>query len=242
MAKPDIFHEIIECMLNEADSGKYLNVEQEIMDNFFKDFPKNTPDTASSAAPPEGISAFEQIKAEVANCTKCPLHEGRTNTVFGDGDPNADLMFIGEGPGKDEDRQGLPFVGRAGQLLTRMINAMQFQRKEVYIANIVKCRPPNNRNPEPDEAEICMPYLRRQIECIKPKVIVLLGAVPLKYLFNKTGITRIHGQWLELNGIATMPSLHPAYLLRNPPAKKDAWDDLQKVMKIFGKVPPKRKR
>ena len=117
-----------------------------------------------------------------------------------------------------------------------MINAMQFERREVYIANIVKCRPPDNRNPEQDEAELCIPYLKRQIELVNPKVIVLLGAVPLRYILGKVGITKLHGVWHEYNGIKVMPTLHPAYLLRNPPAKKEAWDDLQKVMKVFGKV------
>jgi DNA polymerase len=122
-----------------------------------------------------------------------------------------------------------------------MINAMQFSREEVFIGNIVKCRPPGNRNPEPDEAEQCLPYLKRQIELIRPKVLVLLGAVPLLHLLNKKGITRLHGQWFKYMGIKTMPTLHPAYLLRNPAAKKDAWDDLQKVMKEFGKTPPPKR-
>ena len=158
--------------------------------------------------------------------------------VFGEGNRNADLMFIGEGPGADEDEQGRPFVGRAGQLLTRMIAAMQFDRfKEVYIANIVKCRPPGNRNPEPQEAAACIDYLKRQIELVQPKVIVLLGAVPLFYLMNMKGITRIRGNWLEYHGIQVMPTLHPAYLLRNANHKIYVWQDLQKVMKVFGKSP-----
>ncbi len=178
---------------------------------------------------------FDELEKKAAVCTRCRLHKSRTNPVFGDGDPHAKLMFIGEGPGQDEDAQGIPFVGRAGQLLTKMIGAMQFERKDVYIANIVKCRPPENRAPLDDEAEQCLPYLLRQIELVKPEVIVLLGAVPLKYILGLSGITRIRGNWKEFKGIKVMPTLHPAYLLRNPDAKKDAWEDLQKVMSVFGK-------
>ena len=180
---------------------------------------------------------MDELAVKSAECALCGLHKTRNKSVFGDGDRKAELMFIGEGPGKDEDEQGIPFVGRAGQLLTKMINAMQFTREEVYIANIVKCRPPENRNPSDDEAEKCLPYLNRQIDIIRPKVIVLLGAVPLKYLLGLTGITKIRGSWYEYRGIKIMPTLHPAYLLRNPPAKKEAWEDLQKVMKFFGKKP-----
>ena len=189
------------------------------------------------AAPELDRLSMDELFGTVANCTLCELHQTRTNTVFGDGNRKAELMFIGEGPGRDEDEQGLPFVGRAGQLLTKMINAMQFSREEVYIANIVKCRPPENRNPSDEEAAKCLPYLNRQIDLIHPKVIVLLGAVPLKYLLGLTGITRIRGTWYEYRGIKVMPTLHPAYLLRNPPAKKEACEDLQKVMQVFGRKP-----
>lgn len=181
---------------------------------------------------------LEELRNAVAHCSKCGLHSTRLNTVFSDGDSKARLMFIGEGPGRDEDEQGLPFVGKAGQLLTKMIQAMQFTREEVYIANIVKCRPPDNRVPLPDEAEACMPYLRRQIELVKPEVIVLLGATPLLWLMNMKGISAVRGKWLDYNGSAVMATYHPAYLLRNPPAKKDVWVDLQIVMKRFGKVYP----
>lgn len=181
---------------------------------------------------------LEELRNMVAHCSKCGLHATRLNTVFSDGDSKARLMFIGEGPGRDEDEQGLPFVGKAGQLLTKMIQAMQFAREEVYIANIVKCRPPDNRVPQPDEAEACMPYLRRQIELVKPEVIVLLGATPLLWLMNMKGISAVRGKWLDYNGSAVMATYHPAYLLRNPPAKKDVWADLQIVMKRFGKVYP----
>jgi len=143
-------------------------------------------------------------------------------------------MFIGEGPGNDEDRQGIPFVGKAGQLLTRIIEAMQLQRDDVYIANIVKCRPPGNRNPETDEAAACLPYLKRQVAIIEPRIIVLLGAVPLRFMLNRSGIRRLHGQWLSYDGIDCMPTYHPSYLLRVPAAKRDVWDDMKKVMERLG--------
>ncbi|MBR2962892.1 MAG: uracil-DNA glycosylase [Lentisphaeria bacterium] len=184
---------------------------------------------------------WESLRTECAACMKCRLGATRTNMVFADGNPHAELMFIGEGPGADEDATGVPFVGRAGELLSRMIAAMTFDRKtETCIANIVKCRPPGNRNPADDEAAACMPYLKRQIAMVNPKVIVLLGAVPLLYLFNLKGIMRLRGHWLDYNGIPVMPTYHPAFLLRNPPAKKDAWADLQAVMAVFGRKPAPR--
>ncbi len=183
--------------------------------------------------------SWEELKQRCFSCRNCKLCSTRTHVVFEDGNRQADLMFIGEGPGADEDAQGIPFVGRAGQLLTKMIAAMQFDRKtEVYIANIVKCRPPNNRNPEPDEAAACIGYLKRQIELVQPKAIVLLGAVPLLHLMHLKGISRLRGTWLDYNGIKVMPTYHPAYLLRNANEKINAWKDLQMVMKVFGKTPP----
>ena len=194
--------------------------------------PQNNPMYADAAL---AKMSFEQLADTAMSCQKCPLAAERKNVVFGEGAPQADLMFIGEGPGFDEDMQGRPFVGKAGQLLTKMINAMQFSREEVYIANIVKCRPPKNRNPLPEEADACLPYLKRQIELINPKVIVVLGAVPLRFLLNKTGIMRQRGNWDNYNGIKVMPTFHPAYLLRNPNAKRETWNDLQQVMQVFGK-------
>ena len=185
---------------------------------------------------------WESLRTECAACMKCRLGPTRTNMVFADGNPHAELMFIGEGPGADEDATGVPFVGRAGELLSRMIAAMTFDRKtETCIANIVKCRPPGNRNPADDEAAACMPYLKRQIAMVNPKVIVLLGAVPLLYLFNLKGIMKLRGRWLDYGGIPVMPTYHPAFLLRNPPAKKDAWADLQAVMAVFGRKPAPRR-
>ncbi len=180
-------------------------------------------------------SEFELLRAEALGCTKCRLANGRKNVVFGVGNPNADLMFIGEAPGRDEDEQGEPFVGRAGQLLTDIINAMKLTRDDVYIANVIKCRPPENRNPEPDELDACRPYIRRQVELIQPKVIVTLGRFGLQSLTEKGyGISAVRGKWLEYNGIKLMPTYHPAYLLRTPAAKKDVWTDMKKVMAELG--------
>ncbi|WP_022850009.1 uracil-DNA glycosylase [Limisalsivibrio acetivorans] len=179
----------------------------------------------------------EDFKEKVLSCTKCHLHETRTNVVYGVGDMNADLMFVGEGPGAEEDKQGIPFVGRAGQLLTKMIIAMKYEREDVFIANIVKCRPPGNRAPYQDEADACIPYLYKQIEMVKPKVIVCLGSVSAQYLLKtKTSISKIRGEYVDMNGIMVMPTFHPAYLLRNPKMKKFVWEDLQKVMKTLGKM------
>jgi len=164
-------------------------------------------------------------------CTQCRLAKTRTQVVYGVGNPHAELMFIGEAPGKDEDLKGEPFVGRAGQLLTDIIKAMKLTRDDVYIANVVKCRPPENRNPEPEELDACRPYIRRQVEIIQPKVIVTLGKFALQSLTEKSyGITATRGQWLEYNGVKVMPTYHPAYLLRTPSAKKDVWADMKKVM------------
>jgi DNA polymerase len=175
------------------------------------------------------------IQAELVNCTRCKLHRGRSTVVFGDGNSKADLVFVGEGPGRDEDIQGLPFVGRAGKLLTQMIEAMSLQRKDVYICNVVKCRPPENRTPERDEVSTCSPFLLRQIEAIDPKVIVCLGSVAAQTLLETNrGITHYRGEWLEFRGRKLLATYHPAYLLRNPSAKGEVWKDLQKVMAVLG--------
>ncbi len=197
--------------------------------------PAETPQVpaASNAILPDSLAA---LSAQVLACRSCPLCERRNNVVFGEGNPQADLMFIGEGPGFDEDRLGRPFVGKAGQLLDKMILAMQFSREEVYICNIVKCRPPDNRVPMPEEAAACLPYLVKQIELVSPKVIVLLGATAAHYLLGKQeGITRLRGRWLDYQGIPVMPTYHPAFLLRKPESKREAWIDLQQVMAKFNK-------
>ncbi|MFA6716564.1 MAG: uracil-DNA glycosylase [Victivallales bacterium] len=254
--KKDIFDQIIEHLNELRIESKTAYIPQETANEFFADIKpapipvKNRETAPAPAVKPTVQSSFpapsfnspltqmnlDELNAEAQKCRKCPLCETRTTVVFGEGSPNADLMFIGEGPGYDEDQQGRPFVGKAGELLTKMINAMQFTRREVYIGNIVKCRPPKNRNPFPEEADACLPYLKRQIELIKPKAIVILGAVPLKFLLNKNGIMRLRGKWDSYDGIKVMPTFHPAYLLRNPGAKREVWEDLQQVMKIFGKV------
>src|SRR5713226_2330642 len=184
-----------------------------------------------------------KIREDLGECTRCKLHSTRNKIVFGDGNPKAELVFVGEGPGADEDAQGLPFVGRAGKLLTQMIEAMGLQRKDVYICNVVKCRPPENRAPEPDEVTACSPFLIRQIDSIHPKVIVCLGATAAKTILNTTrGISQFRGEWLEWRGHKLMATYHPAYLLRNPPAKADVWKDLQKVMAELGLQLPKKSK
>ncbi|MBV9887719.1 MAG: uracil-DNA glycosylase [Acidobacteria bacterium] len=176
-----------------------------------------------------------KIRDDIGDCTRCKLHKGRNKIVFADGDPKAKLVFVGEGPGRDEDMQGLPFVGRAGKLLTQMIEAMGLQRTDVYICNVVKCRPPENRLPEPDEIKTCSPFLLRQLEVIDPKVIVALGACAAQTLLQTTrGISHFRGQWQDFGGRKLMATYHPAYLLRNPPAKADVWKDLQMVMAELG--------
>ena len=174
--------------------------------------------------------SWAQLYEDLSGCQRCRLCEHRTNVVPGEGNPNARLMFIGEGPGQEEDRQGRPFVGRSGELLTRMIHAIGIERSEVYICNVVKCRPPQNRNPEPDEAEACLNYLRAQVALVRPKVIVLLGKVACRYtLGEEIFITREHGRWFERKGTWFIPTFHPSALLRDPTKKRDAWDDFQKI-------------
>src|ERR1700723_1633612 len=181
------------------------------------------------------------IRDFIGDCTRCKLSKGRTKIVFGTGSPKAQLMFVGEGPGRDEDLSGEPFVGRAGKLLTDMIKAMGLQREDVYIANIVKCRPPENRLPEKDEITTCSPFLMRQIDTVKPKVICTLGSCSAQTLLQTSqGISKLRGEWFDFRGAKLMPTYHPAYLLRNPAAKPEVWKDLQKVMAVLGLQPKKR--
>lgn len=194
------------------------------------------------AGPPR---ALEVIAAEVASCTRCELAKTRTNTVFSRGNPEAKLCFVGEAPGADEDAQGLPFVGRAGQLLDRMIVAMGLDpAKDVYVCNIIKCRPPGNRKPTPEESDTCIPYLHEQLAAVAPKVIVAMGNTAVAAMLGtKLGITKVRGEWKLYRGrVLLMPTYHPSYLLRPSPqqvqAKRDAWEDLQKVMKELGLAPP----
>ena len=186
---------------------------------------------AGEGAGPTQNSLLAELQRIVSACEKCRLAKTRTQVVYGVGSPNADLMFIGEAPGRDEDIQGEPFVGRAGQLLTDIIKAMKLTRDDVYIANVIKCRPPENRNPEQDELDMCRPYIRQQVEIIQPRVIVTLGRFALQSLTEKGfAISSVRGQWLDYNGVKVMPTYHPAYLLRNPAAKKEVWADMKKVM------------
>lgn len=194
-----------------------------------------TAKTQGQAAPVDGLAdamELEDVRKVIGDCTRCKLCSGRKNIVFGTGNPKADLMFIGEAPGRDEDIKGEPFVGRAGQLLTKIIEAMNFKREDVYIANIAKCRPPENRNPEPDEVAACIPFLIRQAEIIKPKVIVCLGSVATQNLLGtEEKITTMRGKFTSWQGIPVMPTYHPAFLLRNPNMKRPVWEDMQIVMK-----------
>ncbi len=200
---------------------------------------RGTPVAAKGAvAQPSVIvpgETLDEVRKELGDCKRCKLCNGRTQIVFGSGNPRAELVFVGEGPGEEEDKQGVPFVGAAGQLLTKMIEAMKLSRDTVYICNVVKCRPPGNRNPEPEEIQSCEPFLRAQLRVIKPKVIVALGKFAAQTLLREdTAITRLRGQWRKYEGIDLMPTFHPAYLLRSPDEKKKAWMDLQEVMKRLG--------
>jgi uracil-DNA glycosylase family 4 len=189
------------------------------------------------AAPGLGTTrTLEELRAHIGDCRRCKLAPHRTHLVFGVGNPRARLVFVGEAPGRDEDLRGEPFVGRAGQLLTEIITrGMKLRREDVYIANVIKCRPPENRNPEPDEVASCEPFLLRQLELIGPEVIVALGKFAVQTLLrSKTPITQMRGRWYDYHGIKLMPTFHPAYLLRNPGDKRLVWEDIQKVMRELG--------
>jgi len=204
-------------------------------------FPEAVPLRRTQASPLRSKSAaLDALRTEIGDCTRCKLHPGRRNLVFGTGNPEAGLMFVGEAPGEDEDRRGEPFVGKAGQLLTRIIEAMGLRRNQVYIANIIKCRPPGNRNPERDEIDTCSPFLRRQIEIIRPRILCALGTFAAQTLLGtERRISQLRGRFHELPmvfsdgssaGIRVMPTFHPAYLLRNAQDKKRVWEDMQLIM------------
>ena len=229
------------------DMGIYDFYRQQVPENMQLKNKPVTVSTESTAAstvelpvvPGDKNAALRVIREDIGECVRCRLHKGRTHLVFGVGNINADIMFVGEGPGADEDAQGEPFVGRAGQLLNNMISAMGLKRQDVYIANVVKCRPPNNRTPEKDECDTCSPFLLRQIEIIKPKVIVALGAVAAKNLLAvNDSMSNLRGRWYDFKGAKLAVTYHPAYLLRDPRQKKEAWKDLQMVMKYLGLTPP----
>jgi DNA polymerase len=195
---------------------------------------------AAASVPARHVAApvpadLAAIRTDLGDCTRCKLHGlGRRQIVFGVGNPDADLMFIGEAPGRDEDTQGIPFVGRAGQLLTKMIEAMGYTREQVYIANVIKCRPPENRNPDPDEVQACEPFLFRQVESIRPKVIVALGTFAAQALLRtQESISRLRGRVYTYGGAKLIPTFHPAYLLRSPDRKRDTWDDLKRAIALL---------
>jgi DNA polymerase len=207
--------------------------------------PAAVPPAVAAGAPPRDLftvpgldatGSLEELSAFVGDCRRCKLAGGRTQVVFGVGNPRARLVFVGEAPGRDEDLRGEPFVGRAGQLLTEIITkGMRLRREDVYIANVIKCRPPDNRNPEPDEVASCEPFLLRQLGLIRPEVIVALGKFAVQTLLRtKEPITRVRGRWYDYHGIRLMPTFHPAYLLRNPADKRLVWQDIQQVMRALG--------
>jgi DNA polymerase len=197
---------------------------------------------AAASDPGEPAPAsLAEVRERLGDCRRCKLCEGRTHIVFGTGDERARLMFVGEGPGRDEDEQGEPFVGRAGQLLTKIIEAMGLRREEVYIANCVKCRPPDNRTPEPDEIATCQPFLRQQLAVVRPWIVVALGSVAAQTLLGTTrGITALRGRFYQAGDYQVMPTFHPAYLLRNPAAKREVWEDLKLVRDALAAAPEAR--
>jgi len=231
-----VLRDLAEYINHELDEGRRaVEVSPDVIEPFHEaSFP------ARADVPASGLAG---VAERIAGCTQCSLHRTRTRGVPGQGSATPEIMCIGEAPGADEDRQGLAFVGRAGQLLTKMIEAMGYTRDEVFIGNILKCRPPGNRNPLPEEMETCMPYLLEQIEILQPKVIIALGSIAAKGLLDTTmGITRLRGQWKRFQGIDLMPTYHPAYLLRNPGAKRDVWNDLQEVLRHLGRPIPEVKK
>ena len=222
--QPD--HEIADPSPSQADEGPASTFAQGALAD----------EKAGQHIPLTQVDALEALRIHIGpDCSRCKLHTlGRKQVVFGVGNPNADLMFVGEAPGADEDIQGEPFVGRAGQLLTKIIEAIDLRREDVYIANVIKCRPPGNRNPEPDEVEQCEPFLFRQVDIIRPKVIVALGKFAAQCLLKTDApITRIRGREFTYRDSVLIPTFHPAYLLRNPSAKRDVWEDMKKVRAIL---------
>ncbi len=249
MAEPTLYgliEDLEKYLAYQRDEGvQRLEVDRAVLEELAKEPEIAAPEALRVEAEPipSDFDTLDQVAAHVAQCRNCPLCQDRTHTVPGEGNPDTpDIMFVGEGPGADEDALGRPFVGKAGRLLDKMIEAMGYQREQVYIANVVKCRPPNNRKPQREEMDLCLPYLRHQIRLIRPKVIVGLGGTAMEGLLGKpVGITRMRGVWQEYQGIKLMPTFHPSYLLRDPSKKKDAWLDLQAVLTVLGKEPPARK-
>jgi uracil-DNA glycosylase family 4 len=224
-------HEIVEDLKSYLEYLKGMGIEALPMNE------RADQRTSSDTSPPSpSLQTLEEIRSELGDCRRCQLHGTRRTIVFGEGNPNATLMFIGEGPGYDEDVQGRPFVGRAGQLLTKIIQSIHLQREEVYIANIIKCRPPGNRNPEPDEIKTCSPFLLKQVQAIRPKIICALGTFSAQTLLSTDAkITTLRGRFFDFQGIKVIPTFHPAYLLRNPERKRDVWEDMKRIMEEMGK-------
>ncbi len=179
---------------------------------------------------PTNAAGLQLIRDEIGNCQRCKLAPTRTNIVFGSGNPNAELMFVGEAPGFDEDQQGLPFVGRAGQLLTKIIESIDIKRDDVYICNVLKCRPPDNRNPEPDEVQSCNPFLKKQLAVIRPRIVCCLGTFAAQTVMQTTApISKLRGKFYDLDGARVIATFHPAYLLRSPDKKRDVWEDMKQI-------------
>ncbi|HCY75754.1 MAG TPA: uracil-DNA glycosylase [Ignavibacteriales bacterium] len=234
----DLFEEKISAVKTELKQEKAKIESKPVKTSYVKEPIKNSTELFTDVKSEwEKSESLDNLNNLICNCTKCVLHKGRNKFVFGSGNPNADVLVIGEGPGAEEDKQGLPFVGRAGQLLTDILKAIKFSREEVYIANIVKCRPPDNRTPLPEEMDTCIPYLKKQIELIKPKLILCLGLTAAKGLLKKKdSLTSLRGQVFDYEGIKTMVTFHPAALLRNPNWKKDCWIDVQKFRKLYDEM------
>lgn len=244
------FHGLLEDLENyleyQRDEGvTRLDVDRAVLAELAKEpEPDVAEEVVVETAPiPADFQSLEAIALHISSCTNCELCQSRTSTVPGEGKAESpDIMFVGEGPGPEEDAQGRPFVGKAGQLLDKMIEAMGYSREEVFIGNVVKCRPANNRKPLKEEMNLCLPYLRQQIELIKPKIIVGLGGPAMEGLLGRSvSITRMRGVWQEYEDIKLMPTFHPSYLLRDPSKKKEAWSDLKQVLSELGKEPPPRK-
>jgi DNA polymerase len=227
---------------SEESESRLSAADRVVSNNLAASLPQVTSSSSSSSLQASAAltggdagAALRAIREDIGDCKRCRLHSGRKNIVFGAGDPQAELMFVGEAPGADEDQQGEPFVGRAGQLLNNMIAAMGLRREEVYIANIIKCRPPSNRTPERDECETCSPFLLRQIEAVHPKIIVALGAVAARTLLGiNDSMANLRGRLYDFRGTKLVVSYHPAFLLRDPRQKKEAWKDLQLAMQFLG--------
>jgi DNA polymerase len=233
--------EVAGIAAEESETAAHTDVHQEET-NIPERKPIYTPPHIPMAVEPaDRAAALQLIRDDIGDCTRCALHKGRNKIVFGDGDPAARLMFVGEGPGADEDAQGLPFVGKAGQLLNNMIVAMGLKREEVYIANVVKCRPPGNRTPEPEEGNTCSPFLFRQIDVVRPQVLVALGATAATYLLGqRQPLAGLRGRVHAFRGMQLIVTYHPAYLLRDPRQKKEAWADLQIAMRELGLKAPSK--